>query len=128
MAPTTLKYRLSMIVQDITEKSNSNPYLRIIRLAHLNLIQVVKEGIKLNVKKMGMHASWGGLIINSETGKYEATEFEEGTHYEIRGYSKKKGFRATFIGNTDDYACFYCNLHLGEHYLTPEGLDTNHNC
>lgn len=90
-------------------------------------VTVTKEGISLNVKKMGMHASWGGLNINEETGEYEYTAFEEGTHIESRGYRKKQGFRAMFIGNADDYDCFYCNLHLGEHFLDSHS-ENNHNC
>ena len=89
--------------------------------------QVVKEGFSLKIKKMGMHVSWGGLNYNSETDKYEYTKFVEGTHYEDRGFSGKKGFRATFIANIDDYDCFSCNLHLGEHWLNPES-ENNHNC
>jgi len=96
-------------------------------------VTIEKEGIKMKTKHMGLHASWGGLVHNKETGEYEYTEFKEGVHYEDRRFSKKKGFRAIFIGNIDDYDCFYCNIHLGDHWLNPNDPDnseptTNHNC
>ena len=90
-------------------------------------VDIEKEGIKMKTKKMGLSVKWGGLIKNQDTNEYEYTEFEEGIHYEGRRFSRKKGFRATFIGNKDDYDCFYCNIHLGEAWLNP-GSENNHNC
>jgi len=90
-------------------------------------VTVEKEGIKMKTKNMGLNASWGGLIKNEETGKYDYTEFKEGVHYEDRPFSRKKGFRAIFIANIDDYDCFYCNIHLGMNWLNPNSVD-NHNC
>merc|ERR1712176_2365 len=96
-------------------------------------VTVEKEGIKMKTKHMGLTATWGGLVHNKDTDEYEYTEFKEGVHYEERRFSKKKGFRAIFIGNIDDYDCFYCNIHLGDHWLNYSDPDnseptTNHNC
>jgi len=59
---------------------------------------------------------------------YETEYFEEGVHYESTGkYSKKKGFRARFIGNKMDYDCFFCDIYMGDHIMNP-WPDKNHNC
>lgn len=81
----------------------------------------------MKVKKMGLRATWGGLKHNPETDEYDYTEFVEGTHFTDRGFSKKKGFRANYIGNVDDYDCFYCNIFLGDHWMNPTSAN-NHNC
>ena len=81
----------------------------------------------MKTKKMGLRATWGGLVHNKETDEWDYTEFEVDTHYEERGFSKKKGFRAIYIGNVADYDCFYCNIYLGDYWLNPVS-DMNHNC
>ena len=81
----------------------------------------------MKTKKMGLTVGWGGMNKNSE-GEYVWTQFEEGTHYESRRFSRKKGFRATFTGNMDDYDCFACNIYLGDIWLNPESIQGNHNC
>merc|ERR1719326_2314580 len=98
-------------------------------------IAIEKEGVKMKTKKMGLHVSWGGLKENKETGNYDYTEFVEGTHYHSKKYRKRKGFRAEYIGDINQYDCFYCNVHLGEHWLNPSDPDSeeaqraeNHNC
>ena len=42
-------------------------------------------------------------------------------------FSKKKGFRAKFIGNEDDYDCYFCDVYMGDHIMNP-WPDKNHNC
>ncbi|XP_063680793.1 uncharacterized protein LOC134816032 [Bolinopsis microptera] len=90
-------------------------------------VMIEKEGIKMKTKKMGLTVGWGGLKQN-EGGEYVWTPFEEGTHYESRRFSRKKGFRATFTGNMDDYDCFACNVYLGDIWLNPAAIQANHNC
>ena len=92
-------------------------------------VEVEKEGIKMKTKKMGLHVKWGGLKKNAK-GEYDYTEFTEGTHYESKKYRKKKGFRVNYLGDINSYDCFYCNVHLGKHWMNPmDGKPRhNHNC
>jgi len=90
-------------------------------------VKVMKEGMEMKMKGMDVHVKWGGVHLMGED-DYETEYFEEGVHYETMGkFSRKKGFRAKFIGNMMDYDCFFCDIYMGEHIMNP-WPDRNHNC
>jgi len=81
----------------------------------------------MKLKNMDVHVKWGGVHLLAGD-DYETEYFEEGVHYESTGkYSKKKGFRARFIGNKMDYDCYFCDIYMGDHIMNP-WPDKNHNC
>lgn len=89
-------------------------------------VQVMKEGNEMKMKGMDIQVKWGG--INMKEDNYNAEYLEEGTDYQvIGGFSKKKGFRAKFIGDESDYDCFFCGVFMDGNVMNVNS-DTNHNC
>jgi len=89
-------------------------------------VQVMKEGNEMKMKGMDVEVKWGGINMNEND--YEAKYFEEGTDYQvIGGFSKKKGFRAKFIGDKSDYDCYFCDVFMDGNVMNVNS-EKNHNC
>ncbi|KAL5267843.1 hypothetical protein ACHWQZ_G004779 [Mnemiopsis leidyi] len=90
------------------------------------LVQVWKEGNMMNLKNMDVHVKWGGVRpVGGDD--YEAVYLTEEEFTTTGNFRKKRGFRAKFTGNMDDYDCFFCDVYMGEHIMNP-WPDKNHNC
>jgi len=88
-------------------------------------VEIIKEGDKLKIKKMGLRVEWGGVTVTGD--EKQITTLQENIDYTSRGFSVKKGFRAKYTGKTREYDCFCCKIFMGDTLLHTE-YEKNHKC